>query len=279
MNKLLVKIYGVIPKALRLKLGQSQFFKGFRRHLLYNSEGFKYAQVLVNRNYGGFKLNFQFVASIKTATKAKNEGIENTVLRNSFALIEQYKPNRTDLTVLDIGANFGYLASVWAHSIASTGQTIAFEPNKNLFACVKKTIAANNIKNFDVCNLAVGAHNGNIRLNVSDFSSNTNTLSSAIDTYNIDMVTVDDFVSNNKIHTVDLIKIDVDGIELDILKGAKEVLKQHTAIVIIETNNDKRIIEFFKLLNYTIYDMKLDLYKDGDVLPLNIFCVPKTQNN
>ncbi|WP_375234801.1 FkbM family methyltransferase [Winogradskyella sp.] len=277
MNSLLVKIYDTIPKRLRLKLGQSKWLKGLRRQLLYDSEGFKTAQVLVERIYENYKVNFQFVASIKMASKAKNNGIENTVLRNSFRLIQKYKPNRTDLAVLDVGSNFGYLGGVWADSIAKNGKVLAFEPNKNLYKSISRTIEANvNFKtNFKIYNLAVGAKNEMITLNVSSFSSNAQSMKTAVETYDVEMVTLDDFLNKKNIQEIDVIKIDVDGIELDILNGAENLLKQNNSIVIVETNDDIRIVELFQELDYNIYDMKLNVFDNSEALPLNIFCVPK----
>ncbi|RZN83102.1 MAG: FkbM family methyltransferase [Winogradskyella sp.] len=277
MNSLLVKIYDIIPKNLRLKIGQSKWLKGLRKRLLYDSKGFKTVQVLVNRTYGNYKVNFQFVASIKMASKAKRLGIENTVLRNSFSLVESYMPNRNDLTVLDVGSNFGYLGAVWADSISKTGNVSAFEPNKNLFASVTKTVEANEKfkSNLKVYHLAVGAKNERIKLNASNFSSNAQSMETAIETYEVNMVTLDDFLNKKSFQQIDLIKIDVDGIELDILKGAKNLLQQNNSIVIVETNDDKRIVDFFEELDYSIYDMKLNVFDAAEALPLNIFCVPK----
>jgi len=277
MNSLLVKIYDIIPKGLRLKLGQSKWLKGLRRQLLYDSEGFKTAQVLVERTYGTHKVKFQFIASIKMASKAKRIGIENTVLRNSFTLVEKYKPNRTDLAVLDVGSNFGYLGAVWADSIAKNGKVKAFEPNKNLFSSITKTIGANGHfkSSFEVYNLAVGAKNEMIPLNASNFSSNAQLMKTATETYDVEMVTLDNFLNKKNIREIDVIKIDVDGIELDILKGAENLLKQNNSIVIVETNDDRHIVDFFQELDYKIYDMKLNVFDNSETLPLNIFCVPK----
>ena len=278
MNSFLVKIYDIIPYGLKVKIGQSKWLKILRRNLLYTSKGFKTAKVLVERTYGSHKVNFQFVASIKMASKAKRIGIENTVLRNSFSLVEKYKLNQTDLTVLDVGANFGYLGAVWADTIAKNGKVLAFEPNKNLFNSITKTVEANTqfTTNFEVHNLAVGASNETITLNASNFSSNAEAMETAIETYVVSMVTLDSFLNQKGINNVDLIKIDVDGIELDILKGAENLLKQNKAIVIVETNDDERIVDFFKTFEYSILDMKLEPLNTSEVLPLNIFCVPKT---
>ncbi|SHH39238.1 FkbM family methyltransferase [Winogradskyella jejuensis] len=277
MNRLLVKIYSLVPENLKQKIGQSQALKDLRKMLLYTPKGFKIAKVLVNHRYGEHHVNFNFVASIKIASKAKELGVENTLLRNSFELINKFKTNRNDLTVLDVGSNFGYLGAVWADSVAANGKVLAFEPNRNLFQTIEKTIEANTkfSQNFEVYNLAVGSKKGVVHLNASAFSSNTEDMSAAIEAYDVDMVKLDDFVKHHDIAQVDLLKIDVDGIELDILKGAEHILKENTAIIIVETNNDQRIVNHFRALDYFIYNMKLDLYQDSQTLPLNIFCVPK----
>ncbi|MFD1064152.1 FkbM family methyltransferase [Winogradskyella litorisediminis] len=278
MNRLLVNIYSLVPENLKQKIGQSQALKDLRKMLLYTPKGFKIAKVLVNHRYGEHHVNFNFVASIKIASKAKELGIENTLLRNSFELINKFKTNRNDLTVLDVGSNFGYLACVWADSIASAGKVFAFEPNKNLFQTIKKTIESNAkfSENFQVFNLAVGSKKGSVNLYASAFSSNIETMSAAVETYAVEMVTLDDFLEEEKMKNIDLIKIDVDGIELDILKGASKILKEDHPIVIVETNNDQNIVSFLRTLDYDIYDMKLGLFEDENDLPLNIFCVPKS---
>ena len=78
-------------------------------------------------------MEFSLFASIKVASKAKNNGIENTIPRNSIQLINNYKKSQNKDTVLDIEANFGYLNLVWANSIAKNGKVIAFEPNLNVY--------------------------------------------------------------------------------------------------------------------------------------------------
>ena len=88
------------------------------------------------------------------------------------------------------------------------------------------------------------------------------------------MTTLDTFVESSNLEQCDLLKIDVDGIELDILEGAIQLIKNFKPIVIIETNENIRILEFIKKFDYTILDMNLNELKETDALPLNIFCVP-----
>ena len=88
------------------------------------------------------------------------------------------------------------------------------------------------------------------------------------------MVRVDDYVAKNNISKCDLIKIDVDGVEHDILKGSLKTLEQFKPICIVETNDDHHIVDFFIDNNYKVLDEKLNEYKAGVRLPPNIYCVP-----
>lgn len=277
LNSNLIYLYKILPKDFKKRLGKSKRLKQLRKRLLYHNNNFNVTAVNVNREYADYSINFKFYAAIKIASTAKYNGIENTVLRNSFILIKRYKPNQVNLNVIDIGANFGYLSAVWASSIAKEGNVIAFEPNKNIFDCIEKTIKANNFQDrFKAYNLAVGNKNKTIQLNVSQLSSNSESMESAINSYEVEMIKLDSVLENEKLDEVDIIKIDVDGIELEILNGAIQTLKTNSVIVIVETNDDYRIIEFFKQLDYIIFDMKLNEYVNGQPIPVNIFCTPKT---
>ena len=90
------------------------------------------------------------------------------------------------------------------------------------------------------------------------------------------MVTLDSVIQNSKVKTIDLIKIDVDGIELEILHGSIATLKNNDVIVIVETNGDLEIIAFFESIEYQIFDMTLNPYDALKPIPINIFCIPNT---
>ena len=93
----------------------------------------------------------------------------------------------------------------------------------------------------------------------------------------INMITIDYYIEKNEINDCDLIKIDVDGIELDILKGAKHSIQSFKPIVIVELNGEKEIIDFMQNLGYKVLDMKLKPYKNESPLPPNAFFVPTNQ--
>jgi hypothetical protein len=88
------------------------------------------------------------------------------------------------------------------------------------------------------------------------------------------MITLDSFAKRNEIERCDLVKIDVDGIELDILKGAIQLIEKYKPIFIVETNGNVQILDFFGNIEYQILNMQLKPFQPGNKLPANIFCVP-----
>lgn len=278
INKIILSLYQTLPPKIRNGIGQSVLLKPLRDFFLRSKGSFRETKVLVNRDYLDYKVNFYFFASMKIASKAAKSGIENTLLRNSINLLKEYKTVENDAVILDVGANFGFLSLVWANSISQNGKVIAFEPNISVHNSFKNSIHANNLEStIHLKNLAVGNNDGSIELFLS--STTSNILQAGMQHNNkttIEMVSLDSFSKRNNIARCDLVKIDVDGIELDILMGATNLLEKCKPIFIVETNGEKRIIDFFHQHEYQILDMELNLFQSGKQLPPNIFCIPKT---
>lgn len=272
-------IYKHVPKKWRHTLGASKLVAPLRELFFRKLGKYREETVRVQRMYSDYHVKFNFVASLQIATKAAERGMENTLINNAITLLKKYKPSETDdYTIFDVGANFGYLSLVWKQSIAQNGKVYAFEPHPTIYNSLKKSVSSNQIVNLEVLNKAVSHASGSIELHLSSTTSNTlqqvARQNKANKTVAIDMITLDQFVNQNKITSVDLIKIDVDGIELDILKGAKQTIIAHKPIVIVETNGDAVIHLFLREQGYKIFDMQLEECLDDSVLPVNSFGVP-----
>lgn len=275
ITRMLLFFYQRIPVRLRVYLGSKQILKPIRDLLLRPKDRFREAKVTVNRRYLDIPVGFYFYASVKVAAKAENRGIENTILRNSIKLFS-HRILDSNLAIMDVGSNFGYLSLVWATTIAKNGSVRAFEPNSQVFQSFRKSIKANNFEGIiQPNNVAVGEANGYVNLYSSSSSSNTLDLSGKSDgKSSIKMVSLDMYIADNNIEKCDLVKIDVDGIEYAILKGAEELIKRFRPTFIVETNVDMKLIDFFENRNYKILDMKLEVYRREDEIPGNIFCIP-----
>ncbi|EDM42959.1 hypothetical protein SCB49_01607 [unidentified eubacterium SCB49] len=272
-------IYQSIPKKWRKTLGASKLLKPFRDFLLREKGSYIEETVVIKKTYSGYNVNFKFVANIQVATKAIERGIESSIINKAIFLLKKHKPKQGDsYTVFDVGANFGYLGFAWKQSIAKKGSVYSFEPHPNLFSSIKSSVLLNKFESFYCINKAVGKNEGIINLHLSNATSNTLSDFSGDIVVNksvkIKMTSLDAFVEQNKIKTLDLIKIDVDGIEHNILEGAKKAIVKYKPIIIVETNNDVKIHTFLRSNGYKILDMNLNECIDDSSMPLNSFGIP-----
>tara|TARA_B100001173_G_C15995481_1_gene550884 strand:- start:652 stop:1494 length:843 start_codon:yes stop_codon:yes gene_type:complete len=143
-----------------------------------------------------------------------------------------------DLTIcIDIGANVGKYTNLLLSETNS--EIISFEPLKEAFKELQK-IEKEYPNRLKVFNYAIGEKNTNLELNFSDEKSEKATFSNDIDKLSFfdheknkkvmtDIVTLDSFFLNNSPlvskSNIDLIKIDTEGFELEVIKGAKETIK------------------------------------------------------
>lgn len=130
--------------------------------------------------------------------------------------------NKSFKTVLDIGAWCG----TWSKAMEPFAKRIiAFEPDKTHFECLTKNCTIN----CDPRREAVGSQEKFIGLTNDDFTQSKRIAGGG----DIKMVTIDSLEYQN----VDMIKIDVEGYEMEVLKGAEKTLEQ-TKFVMIELNSN-----------------------------------------
>ncbi|WP_158635186.1 FkbM family methyltransferase [Formosa maritima] len=262
---------------MRNKIGKSRLLKPLRNLFLKTGGRYKEGDVAIERQYLDYTSRFRFFSSIKNVVKAKKSGIENTLILNSFKILADYKSEKEDLIIFDVGANFGFLSLVWATTLCENkGKIIAFEPNLHVYHTFRKSIEYNHLKDkISLHDFAVGSENKTISLFMNNTTSNVLETQENLDSSDVKMITLDSYAKENQLTHCDLIKIDVDGIELDILEGCRNIIETFAPIFIVETNNDESIVSFFEAYNYLILDMKLKPFDRKMSLPLNIFCIPK----
>ncbi|WP_353777919.1 FkbM family methyltransferase [Winogradskyella sp. 3972H.M.0a.05] len=269
MSKLIVYLNRMLPNWLR----NLKIFKAVKSAVYRDDKPYKEINVDVKRTYVDYDVDFKYFGSVNSASRAFERGIENTLLKNVFKL---HKNEENDLVALDVGSNFGYLSMVWSQTLCANGSVFAFEANPHVFESFSKTKSYNNQDNLNIQNKAVGDENGSCELFISGGTSNTiaSETSPEAKSVVVDMISLDGDETLMNLSKIDFIKIDVDGIELKILQGAKQLIKKFSPLIIVETNDNIEIIRFFQSMDYSIFDMDLKPYKTGDKLPVNIFCKP-----
>jgi FkbM family methyltransferase len=158
-------------------------------------------------------------------------------------LLDHLKPNTC---FVDIGAHIGYYTVIASNKIIN-GEIISFELDKKTFNVLNKNISLNNCKNVCTHNIAITNYTGNssystssiITTSMSFLDSNKNKKKS---NKIVKTTTLDDFFKNNH-SKPDVIKIDVEGSELNVLNGMDKILdrkKKLTMFVEVHPNLLKR---------------------------------------
>lgn len=136
-----------------------------------------------------------------------------------------------EIVFFDIGANQGQTINKMRNQYPDA-KIYAFEPSKNCFNVLNEK---NNVTNVSIHNLAMGSSCGTLEFNEYSWSQLNSFLKRAygsakiVETYLVEVATVDDFCKKNEISAINLLKTDTEGYELNVLKGAAAMM-QHNKI-------------------------------------------------
>jgi FkbM family methyltransferase len=143
------------------------------------------------------------------------------------------------MTVVDIGANFGYYTCLAARLVGSQGKVYAFEPAPNNFEMLLRNIALNQYQNVIPIQKAVSNKVGKTKLFMDRNNFGAPSLSEGNITtrrgfVEVETLTLDAFFDGPHMNGPDFLKIDAQGGEGLIMEGAKQVLKNTPLKIIME---------------------------------------------
>jgi FkbM family methyltransferase len=144
---------------------------------------------------------------------------------------------RRDDVFFDIGANVGFFSFLGARIVGSEGSVCAFEASPRIADLLKENIRLNQLQNIRVVSSIVSDVVGEtLFYEAPDEKFGMGSLSPQFKTQplSIAAVTLDDIVSHNNITKVALIKMDVEGHEASVFKGAVKLLEQQSPVVVFE---------------------------------------------
>jgi FkbM family methyltransferase len=192
---------------------------------------------------------------------------------------ENLKPGQT---VLDIGAHIGLFAVVTAKLVGETGHVFSFEPTPFTRGVLEQVVELNGVADIvEVRSEAVSSERGTtVFYDTGDTISNANSLvrtERSKTEIPITLTSVDEFVEEKGIK-VDCLKIDVEGVELDVLRGARKTFLEDRPVVRLGlhppfiTQNGQSLDEIWDILA----GYKVDVVFDGKKVERSWFC---SQNN
>jgi FkbM family methyltransferase len=190
-----------------------------------------------------------------------------------------FRPNEGDI-VIDVGAHIGRYTVIASKMVGSQGKVIAIEAHPVNYDLLRQNIELNKLNNVIALNYAVHSKETMVKLYESGQEKGFtiyNTIMTDRTTPNnqkyieIKAKTLDSLLLKNGINQVNWIKIDVEGAELEVLKGATDLLSSgKDTSLLIEIHNlganhrnlYEPIIELLKLNKYKVSFEKT--YESGE---------------
>jgi FkbM family methyltransferase len=159
----------------------------------------------------------------------------------------------------DVGANFGFFSLVMASLCC---ECHAFEPVPRLADRLAANVSLNDMTNVHCVRAAVSTESGLTTFYLPS-SGDTNTGTGGLrvnrggGTIEVRTLRLDDYVTTNAIHRVDIIKIDVEGAEDLVIEGAMSTIARHRPALIVEWNapSIQRVFALLGSLQYACTDL------------------------
>lgn len=175
-------------------------------------------------------------------------------------IIRQIVRNGDPCITVDVGANIGYYTLLLASLVAPRGWVYAFEPHPENNVLLMHNVHLNNLEKQTVIRgVACSSIAGWMYLHLSPISSGMHTIEESMlerETYQtqsqliVQTVILDQDLAG--LHDIDFIKIDVEGHELEVLKGAEGILQEEQPILMIEYAASPLVVAFLEERDYSI---------------------------
>ena len=153
----------------------------------------------------------------------------------------------TDRTVLDVGANFGTYSIALAAAVGQNGKVHAFEPQRLIYNLLVGSVALNALTNVYCHNVALGDREGRVEVPQYDYSRPMNFGSVEFGGQQSEKLSQDrghdpakgEFVPLKTIDSFEfpkahLMKIDVEGMELQVLRGSEQTIRRRRPVIFVE---------------------------------------------
>jgi len=214
-----------------------------------------------------FEYCFPLYRLVYSAFKAVSDRGERKLIRAHV---------RPGMVVVDAGANIGTHTLALANMVGPSGAVLAFEPQRMSFQILCGNMALNSVTNARCYHAAVGAEAGKINVPALDYSLPNNfgglSLNLDIPGEQVDLKTLDSF----ELPALRLLKIDVEGMELNVLQGAVQTIEKYKPCLYVENDrmqNSPALMQYIGSLGYEMYRHTLLLFNPGNYFqnPHNVF--------
>ncbi|MNK33139.1 Methyltransferase domain protein [compost metagenome] len=155
-----------------------------------------------------------------------------------------FRLNSNPVSIIDVGANIGEVSLGLAYRYPNAS-VYGFEPHPVTFQKLKNNHSLNQMKNVQLLNLGLGSKKSEVHFEeraIGNPGMNRVTADPGKSAHQIQITTLDSFIAENQVPEVSVIKIDVEGYEHEVLKGAVDLLTHTKPVLFIELD-DSNLME------------------------------------
>lgn len=215
--------------------------------------------------------------SVNIDTRFKVERIMWTgMFEEKLSALASKQLNSGDVC-FDVGGNVGAISIALADAVGPNGKVHTFEPNPNNFSRLSANLALNPELNERVVlnNLGISDEPGTLFWTEDPGNPGNGMLSDTGD-IKTEVITLDSYCETAGIEKLDLLKVDVEGMELKVFQGAEKTLSRFKPVIYFETlsrfssgeerENFEKIEAYLVSLGFTLNK----LHADGSLTPSSI---------
>jgi FkbM family methyltransferase len=193
----------------------------------------------------------------------------------AFVLESRRKHFGNGVVAVDCGANIGTHTVEWAKQMTGWGSVTAIEAQERIYYALAGNIAINNCFNAKPVHAAVGNENGLMKIPNPDYFVPTSfgslelrsprapeDIGQKVDYSDRALVSVRAITLDSlALKRVDLLKVDVEGMECEVLEGAKRTIRQSLPVIIIEhlKTGSEKIANALQHYGYRLADMGVNI--------------------
>lgn len=171
--------------------------------------------------------------------------------------------------VVDAGAYIGTHARAFSALVGGVGQVYAFEPDPTTFTILQQNAGVAAQSNIQLFNIGLGGIKAEVSLQIVEASHNRASASviPAADAQSI-LITVQP-LDELALPKVDFMKVDVEGMELQLLQGAEHTIRRHSPIIFLEVNSlhgSQGFLEWAAKHDYFAYGVNVAAFNEQNYL-------------
>lgn len=181
-------------------------------------------------------------------------------------------------TVVEAGANIGALTVPLAQHVGPSGAVICFEPQRYVFQLLNANIALNSLLNVRAVQAALGSERGRVHVPVLDPTTPANFGGLDIRGHQEGEQVAVAMVDELNLRRLDLLKADVEGMELDVLNGAREAIVTHRPALYLEVDRPgqrEALCEWLRPFGYRFWMHRPPLF--GNLVSINLLAIHESR--